>query len=165
MKKAFILIRTLLRRNLDSVQGFTLIELLVVISIIGILIALSIFGVQGARQASRDAKRKADLEVIRSGLEMYKSDCSAYGYPTTNIFASSSLTGKDATGSCLSSNVYISQMPKDPLDPTVAYYYSGTATAYLLCAFLEQAPSPAMDTSGCGGCGSGISCNYKVTNP
>ena len=52
--------------------GFTLIELLVTISIIGILIGLSVFGLQGARQSARDAKRKADLDMrlrqVMSGL-------------------------------------------------------------------------------------------------
>ena len=64
-------------------KGFTLIELLVVISILGVLLALSVFGMQGARQSSRDGRRKADLEQIRSGLEMYRADCNAY--PTTLV--------------------------------------------------------------------------------
>ncbi|MCK4588676.1 prepilin-type N-terminal cleavage/methylation domain-containing protein, partial [Candidatus Woesebacteria bacterium] len=59
-------------------KGFTLIELLVVISIIGILLALSIFGLQGARKSARDSKRKADIELIRSGIEIYKADCNVY---------------------------------------------------------------------------------------
>ncbi len=41
--------------------GFTLIELLVVIAITAILIGLSVFGLQGARESARDAQRKADL--------------------------------------------------------------------------------------------------------
>ena len=64
-------------------KGFTLIELLVVISIIGILIAVSIFGLSGARESARDARRKSDLELIRSGLELYRADCNAY--PTTAV--------------------------------------------------------------------------------
>jgi prepilin-type N-terminal cleavage/methylation domain-containing protein len=77
----------------NSNKAFTLIELLVVISIIGILTGLSIFGLQGAREASRDATRKAALEQIRSGLEIYKADCDSY--PIGNSL-SSPLKGTDS---------------------------------------------------------------------
>ena len=59
-------------------KGFTLIELLVVLSIIGVLVGLSIFGLRSARESSRDGTRKADLELIRSGVEIYKADCDNY---------------------------------------------------------------------------------------
>lgn len=112
-------------------KGFTLIELLVVISIIGILMALSLFGMQGARESSRDARRKSDLEMIRSGLEIYKSDC--------NVYAPSLSWGAALTGSCPTANTYIATIPKDPLDPTTVYTYSRpTTTTYTLCATLEQ---------------------------
>lgn len=140
--------------------GFTLIELLVVISIIGILVALSFFGIQGAREASRDAKRKSDLELIRSGLEIYKSDCG--DYPAS---LGTSLVGDGTPASCAVANTYISLIPKDPLDSIRLYYYARpTAVTYLICSALEQPPSPAQDVTGCGSCGSS-SCNYKVINP
>lgn len=138
-------------------KGFTLIELLVVISIIGILMAVSLFGLQGARESSRDAKRKADLELIRSGIELYKADCN--GYPTTLV---SPLVGDDSSGSCLSSNTYIQSVPSDPNDPSRSYKYSSAGTTYEICASLEQGGT----TVTCGGsidCGD--TCNYKVTNP
>lgn len=145
--------------NIKDSKGFTLIELLVVISIIGILIGLSVFGLQGARKASRDAVRKADLEQIRSGLGMYKADCDKY--PTT---LGTSLTGNPPPASCLSSNVYISKVPTDPV-PADNYSYSSDGVKYYLCASLEQPPSPAMTGIGnCASCG-GASCNYITTNP
>src|SRR3990170_1677136 len=98
-------------------KGFTLIELLVVISIIGILIALSVFGLQGAREASRDAKRKADLELIRSGIEIYKSDCNSYPASLGAV-----LIGDDSNPSCDSGNTYIAQIPADPIDPSRSYF-------------------------------------------
>src|SRR3989344_5965218 len=76
--------------NSRKTYGFTLIELLVVISIVGSIIGLSVFGLQGARQSSRHSKRKADLEQIRSGLEIYKSDCDKYP-----ITVGSTLNGDD----------------------------------------------------------------------
>lgn len=55
-----------------------MIELLVVIVIIGILTSVSIFALAGSRETSRDARRKADLEKIRSALELYKADNGCY---------------------------------------------------------------------------------------
>ena len=139
--------------------GFTLIELLVVISIIGILVALSLFGIQGARESSRDAKRKSDLELLRSGLEMYKSDCG--DYPAS---LGTSLVGDGTPASCAVTNTYISRIPKDPQDATRVYSYVRlTSVTYLICSALEQPPAPAQDVTNCGSCGA--SCNYKVINP
>ena len=126
--------------NKNSVResAFTLIELLVVISIIGILIALSIFGLQGARTASRDARRKADLEQIRSALEIYKSDCSKY--PDALDWGGTLVGGvTPPLASCSSDNTYMAQVPNDPLAPNQGYTYSKSDdTHYSLCATLEQ---------------------------
>jgi len=155
-------------KNKKQNIGFTLIELLVVISIIGILIGLSIFGLQGARETSRDAKRKSDLEQIRSGIEIYKADCNAY--PAT-LSPGSPLTGDGSTPSCLTTNTYISSVPVDASSPSHDYNYSSDGITYTVCASLEQAPNPPFDSNGpiknCTGCGSGneVSCNYVVTNP
>lgn len=147
-----------------KIQGFTLIELLVVISIIGILIGLSVFGFQNARESSRDARRKADLETIRSGLEMYKADCSTnlYRIQTTPGVLPTTLSGTLAT--CGNTNIYISSMPTDPRTPSSRYVYTSNGATYTLCATLEQAPSPTMaPTPACGSCTT--TCNYRVTNP
>jgi prepilin-type N-terminal cleavage/methylation domain-containing protein len=146
-------------------KGFTLIELLVVISIIGILIGLSVFGLQGARKASRDAVRKADLEQLRSGLGMYKADCNTYP-AALDLSSSTSLNGDGTSSpSCLATNVYIAATPVDPISPAANYVYSTTGgITYTICTALEQPPSPVLDVSGCGSCG-GSACNYKVTNP
>lgn len=138
--------------------GFTLIELLVVISIIGILLAISLFGLQGARESSRDARRKSDIELIRSGFEIYKSDCDVYP-PSLG----SSLVGSGSPASCAATNTYISSVPADPLAPARSYRYARTSnTTYEICASLEQGGS----TVTCGGSsGCGTTCNYKVTNP
>lgn len=145
-------------------RGFTLIELLVVISIIGILIGLSIFGLQGAREAARDARRKADLEQIRSGLEIYKSDCNKYLIqPTAGTFPDSLVGGAGTPASCLG-NTYISKTPADPTSPNQKYlYYSADGTSYEICASLEGGGSDQTcgTSSACGGLG----CNYKVTSP
>ena len=149
-------------------RGFTLIELLVVISIIGILLGLSIFGLQGARESSRDAKRKADIETIRSALELFRADCGHYPGSSGNpSFLASPLVGDDSSTKCDSSNVYLNLVPTDPTGGGKLYRYSpagSPASTYELCAALEAG---GVDVT-CGGsssCGSGVTCNYKAINP
>jgi general secretion pathway protein G len=140
-----------------KIKGFTLIELLVVISIIAVLLAISVFGIQNARKSSRDGKRKTDLEQIRSALEMYKADKSKYPSTSGGMNASS-----------LSLSGYIAAIPSDPL-PGRNYTYrctsisSGNCLAYKLCASLESVTTAV---SGCGySCGNGKTCSYEVINP
>ena len=97
----------------DMKKGFTLIELLTVMAVIALLVALSLFSFQGARKQGRDAKRKADLETIRSALEIFKADCSVY--PSSLPAVDSSLKG-DASLGCnpANSNTYIQKIPGDP---------------------------------------------------
>lgn len=150
-------LRSLLEQ-LKHPRGFTLIEILVVVALLGILAGISLVALGGARASGRDAKRRADLEQIRSGVEIYRADCRQY--PATLTFGGQ-LLGDGSSTACATSNTYISQIPQDPLAPTYAYYYSGSANSYALCTYLEQGGGG--DTSGCGSCGA--ACNYKVTNP
>lgn len=149
--------------------GFTLIELLVVISIIGILIGLSVFGLQGSRKASRDAVRKADLEQIRSGLGFYKTDCDTYPSTTDFLLPGAANLHGSGVGSCLDTNKYISNVPADPLPTSNYSYVSSDGISYYLCALLEQPPVPLMDPTllhNCGNCTeTGVLCNYVTTNP
>jgi len=140
----------------DFLRGFTLIELLVVISIIGILISLSLFGIQNSRKSARDAKRKSDLESIRSALEMYKADNGRY--PST------SMSGINASSLAILS--YISSIPTDPISGRIYVYrctkVSGSdCLAYDLCAALETGGVSISCGISCGI----SSCNYKTTNP
>jgi type II secretion system protein G len=143
-------------------KGFTLIELLVVISIIGILIALSMFGLQGAREASRDTKRKSDLEAIRSAIELYKADCNTY--PTTPPDEGESLLGPGLP-TCNSTETYLEKWPSDPLPATRNYYYSSNGTTYVVCAALEKSTGTVPSGCAAGGCGDDADCSYSVRNP
>ncbi|OGM25165.1 hypothetical protein A2627_00140 [Candidatus Woesebacteria bacterium RIFCSPHIGHO2_01_FULL_39_28] len=138
-------------------KGFTLIELLVTMSIISIIVALSLFALSGSKDQARDGKRKSDLEFIRSGLEMYRSDCGSYPAPAGGSVPS------PLTGSCGSSATYINSVPADPQSPARIYLYARpSATTYELCASLEQG-SGSVSCGGSSNCGT--TCNYKVTNP
>lgn len=80
-------------------RGFSLIELLVVIGIMGTLITILLPNFIGARQRGQDARRKLDLEQIRSALEQYRSVNGSY---------------PDLLSTLTSGTVYISTLPTDP---------------------------------------------------
>lgn len=145
-----------MKKNIFN-EGFTLVELLVVISIIGVLLALSLSAFSSTKKSARDGKRKADLEQIRSALEIYRTDCKTY--PAAVSFGNP-LTGAETP--CLT-NIYMAEVPKDSLTPTYDYRYNGISqNSYALCAYLETVTATV---TGCGGqCGT-VDCNYKVINP
>ncbi len=148
------------------IVGFTLIELLVAMTIMAVLMGIALVSYQGARRAARDGKRKADLEQIRSALEIYRNDCAAY--PLT---LGTSLVGvnvppvpPEPPSACLTTDIYLQEVPTDPLSPTKKYGYIGAVNSYVLCASLEN-PVAGADITGCVSCGVGEVCNYKVINP
>ncbi len=150
-------------------RGFTLIELMIAIGILGILVAVSAFALQGTRESARDARRKADLETMKSGLVLYRADCSAY--PTTAAFPDppGALVGTGTPTSCAVANTYIAQVPDDPTAGQ-NYYYTTVGAGnqrFVLCARLEQSVTGFVVHASCGNnCGSGsLPCNYSVTSP
>lgn len=153
------------KRNKLS-NGFTLIELLIVISVIAILTTLFVNTSTINLKRGRDAKRKTDLELVRSGIETYRADCNKYPL-TDQITFGGVLTGNNSTVSCANANTYISAIPQDPSNSGgSAYLYSSNGNTYQLCANLEAPPSGAV-TVACGGssnCGT-ATCNYQVINP
>jgi len=124
-------------------KGFTLVELLVAMTIFAIVSSMALVSFRSSRISSRDAKRKADLEQIRSALEMYRTDNGTY--PS----GLGELSG------------YL-EVPSDPLSGSGRdYYYLSGGQTYTLCAALEGETSDA----GCGSSCGDETCSYKVTNP
>lgn len=130
-------------------DSFTLIETLVVATIIALLISGSVVSYSYLNRQSRDGKRKADIEQIRSALEMYRS--------VNNIYPTR------APGNCTNLlpvlTPYIHQIPVDPKSTQYSYYCTITTNDYTICAYLENGSGSC---SNCGTNGCGASCNYSV---
>lgn len=131
-------------------KGFTLVEIMVVMAIIGILAGLTLTAFVGSRKTARDGKRRADIETIRSALEMCRSDTDSYP------------VGSTLPGIC---STYLPSVPTDPLSPTYQYRYNGSANSYTLCAYLETGAVTTNCTGSCGGNCGAAACNYKTCNP
>jgi general secretion pathway protein G len=121
-------------------KGFTLIELLVVISILGILAALLISNMAGARERARDAERKSDLTEIQKALEMYKHDQAKPAYPADTDWETMAAALQGDEGG----TVYMRTVPVDPINDGENFVYSyerddADPLDYTLKACLENA--------------------------
>lgn len=134
-----------IKKSFRLSRGFTLVELLVVIAIIGILATLLLLQLGVARQRARDAKRIADVNQVRTALELFFDDNGSYPNDTTTPSAST-------YGTCDSNGIgsgglhdalvpkYLTQLPCDPLNNSpfiYSYAYKGK-TRYQISAVLEQ---------------------------
>lgn len=68
-----------IRKARESEGGFTLIELLIVIIVLGILVAIVLFGLGTFKGDSQKAACKADLKQLRTAATAYIA-----GHPTSN---------------------------------------------------------------------------------
>ncbi|RJR29028.1 prepilin-type N-terminal cleavage/methylation domain-containing protein [Candidatus Microgenomates bacterium] len=148
-------------------SGFTLIEMLVVVVIIGVVVTAGTFGFKSVRQGARDDARRAGLATVQSILSRYRADCNRFpSVSNWNSWVSSGgqVTGDNSGNTCRSTDIFVDKIPRDPMYPTRTYSYSLNGNlSYTLCASLETPPSPAMDTTTCGSCGS-AACNFILEN-
>ncbi len=102
-----------------------------VIAIISVLATLLLLQLGVARAKARDAKRIADVNQVRSALELYFDDSGSY--LATNIMTT--LAPK-----------YLISVPKDPLAPGCTDTYGGTGSGPAFCygyAYTSTAAAPA----------------------
>lgn len=119
-------------------SGFTLIELITVIIIIGILATLILVNLTSARERTRDAARKGDLNTLRATLESYYGRHGAYPDDTfegaetseddsaNNSWCTSYCEGLEGQGTPtfyqVQSEGFIQRLPVDPLNTNEFYY-------------------------------------------
>ena len=157
------MIKVSAKYKVQNAKGFTLIELLVVMAIIAVALGVSLFGLANSRLESRDSRRKADLESIRSAIEIYRADCGSY---PTSLPWGNPLKGDAAPpAACSTGNIYMQTVPQDVITTRTYYYRNPGDGTYVLCAALEGVTTPDLT---CGAllsnCGS-ATCSYSVTNP
>lgn len=104
---------------MPSKKGFTLIEILVATTIIGIILSLSLVSLEGSKKASRDSQRKANLEQIRSALEMYKADKGYYPLQADPVWFNV-IEGNDLVSNKLRTGGYLNANIVDPINNWVS---------------------------------------------
>ena len=141
-------------------KGFTLLELLVVIAIIAVIIGLALPNFLGARERSRDYKRKAELLEFKTALRLYYSD---YGkYPAwnfgTQIWGCGTLgttncpvcpTAEFAAGGADGcQTIYMRRLPKATSGGVeYRYYQTNAGDDFRMKVSLENASDPDLATS------------------
>jgi len=113
-------------------KGFTLVELLITVAIVGILSAVVLTSMSGARNKAKDGRRISDIKQIQLALELYYDVNSAY--PEDNGTQGTlylEVDGKKPLDSYL-------KISYDPDGDENKYFYWSTGQDYHLGAVLQE---------------------------
>jgi type II secretion system protein G len=127
-------------------RGFTLIELLVVISILGVLAALIVNNLNDSRARARDARKKQNLQQLKTALQMYYNDYQTYpandGTEIQGCGATGTTTCTDSFSAGSEPNIYMTQLPE-----FTSYTQTDSGDGFTLMINLENASDPNLSTS------------------
>lgn len=127
--------------------GVTLIQLLLSISILGIILAIGTTAFIAYLARGRDGRRKADLQAVKTSLEVYFQENKKYP-----IDASCTDFANGAQCTTLRPTLvplYIKALPRDPKNTgNYVYKYTGMETSYILSATLENVNDKACKPCG-----------------
>jgi general secretion pathway protein G len=90
----------------EDEAGFTLVELLIVVIVLGILAAVTVFGLSGATSKSAKAACKADVHTVETAIESFRSNSDG-AWPANQ----GALT---TPGGAAGGNAYIRTWPANP---------------------------------------------------
>jgi len=118
--------------------AFTLIELMIIVTIVGILVIISLIGLQKQLPKARDGQRKADLNRLKIAFEDYYNDHNCY--PPPEWFDNSSDCGSNVL------RPYLSSIPcdKKTRQPYIIQTDNTGCTWYKIYTNLENSDDPAV---------------------
>lgn len=140
------------------VAGFSLLEMLIVMAIMGIILTISTVSYLTIQQRGRDARRRTDIEQLRTALEIYRSQNGIY----PSIAASNTWITAAPLNNPLVTPGYMRSIPTDPnQNATFPYWYKSWNSwqNYCIAANFEQ-PSTVSQCVG-----PNANYDYRIVNP
>jgi Tfp pilus assembly protein PilE len=144
-------------RLVKKSRSFSLFEILITVLLLSALIVTSYLAIPKLIEKAYDARRKADLNKIKTNLEIYYDF--AKEFPATLPDCGQPLFYR--------TQILISSFPCDPVTKLPYYYQtkSGNTQSFRLYAILANSQDVSIAKVGClGGCGSDCNYNYGVSS-
>lgn len=114
-------------------KAFTLVELLIVIIIIAVLAAIAIPKFSNSSQRSKESALKAELSLLRNGVELFKTDTGAFPANLSDLEATAApASGLDSAGAAKTITAadwkgpYVNKVNNDPVS-SAAFTYTKTS--------------------------------------
>ncbi len=126
----------------------------------GTLVTVMLPNFIGGRQRSKDARRRLDVEQIRSSLEQYRSVVGSYPASLTLNCDPARETLIYTDPVTLASTTFLTTIPQDPGCNTYNYAVQTlSGTDYSICAYLEASTITTPPGDASTSCGAN-NCNY-----